>query len=253
MSGIDSLSASLAQIFSQTQSTGSSQSTESSSGVEGIGAFALTSAQSTASTQAVDAVSEIASSEQGSVDQLSDQIKAMLLEMQESTDTSATDGDFDAQQLFDDLDTDDDGTLTKDEFLAGKPDDVSDEMAENLWSMMAGSEAESISQDDYLTSMAPPPGATTTAATADEGTDSSSGGDSAATADTESYDPLDTNEDGIVSLAELMAAAPADETPSASSLPDTSSQTSSTGDDAAATIGNGATPFDNRLMAQLMA
>ncbi len=173
--------------------------------------------------------------------------------MQESTDTSATDGDFDAQQLFDDLDTDDDSTLTKDEFLAGKPDDVSDEMAENLWSMMAGSEAESISQDDYLTSMAPPPGVTTTTATADESTDSSSGGDSAATADTESYDPLDTNEDGIVSLAELMAAAPADETPSASSLPDTSSQTSSTGDDAAATIGNGATPFDNRLMAQLMA
>nr|WP_282101985.1 EF-hand domain-containing protein [Thalassospira xiamenensis] len=167
--------------------------------------------------------------------------------MQESTDTSATDGDFDAQQLFDDLDTDDDGTLTKDEFLAGKPDDVSDEMAENLWSMMAGSEAESISQDDYLTSMAPPPSATMTMATADESTGSSSGGDSAATSDTESYDPLDTNEDGIVSLAELMAAAPADETPSASS------QTSSKGDDATTTVGNGATPFDNRLMAQLMA
>ena len=86
MSGIDSLSASLAQIFSQSQSTGSSQSTESSSGVEGIGAFALTSTQGTASTQAVDAVSEIASSGQGSVDQLSDQIKAMLLEMQETVE-----------------------------------------------------------------------------------------------------------------------------------------------------------------------
>ncbi|RCK33716.1 hypothetical protein [Thalassospira xiamenensis] len=246
MSGINSLSASLAQIFSQTQSTGSSQSTESSSGVEGIGGFALASAQSTASTQAVDAVSEIAANGQGSVDQLSDQIKAMLLEMQESTDTSATDGGFDAQQLFDDLDTDDDGSLTKDEFLAGKPDDVSDEMAENLWSMMAGSDAESISEDDYLTSMAPPPGATTTTATADESTDSSSDGDSAATSDTESYDPLDTNEDGIVSLAEIMAASPANETASASS-------TSNDAATAATTTSNGPTPFDNRLMAQLMA
>jgi hypothetical protein len=243
MSGINSLSASLAQIFSQTQSTGSSQSTESSSGVEGIGAFAPTSTQGTASTQAVDAVSEIASSGQGSVDQLSDQIKAMLLEMQESTDKSATDGGFDAQQLFDDLDTDDDGSLTKDEFLAGKPDDVSDEMAENLWSMMAGSDAKSISQDDYLTSMAPPPGATTATATADESTGSSSDGDSAATSDTESYDPLDTNEDGIVSLAEIMAASPANETASVSS----------TSNDAATTTSNGPIPFDNRLMAQLMA
>ncbi|MBR9778373.1 MAG: hypothetical protein GYB52_03420 [Rhodospirillales bacterium] len=243
MSGINSLSASLAQIFSQTQSTGSSQSTESSSGVEGIGGFALASAQSTASTQAVDAVSEIAANGQGSVDQLSDQIKAMLLEMQESTYTSATDGGFDAQQLFDDLDTDDDGSLTKDEFLAGKPDDVSDEMAENLWSMMAGSDAESISQDDYLTSMAPPPGATTATATADESTGSSSDGDSAATSDTESYDPLDTNEDGIVSLAEIMAASPANGTASVSS----------TSNDAATTTSNGPTPFDNRLMAQLMA
>ncbi len=247
MSGIESLSASLAQIFGQTQSSGSSPSSQSTNDVSAIGGFALATAQdSSAATEAVDAVSEIAASGESGVDQLSDQIKTMLLEMQESTDASATDGGFDAQQLFDDLDTDGDGSLTKDEFLAGKPDDVSDEMAENLWSLMAGSDAESVSEDDYLTAMSPPAGATTstTSTETDSTSDSSSGGGAAASSDTESYDPLDTNEDGIVSLAELMAAAPPESTETASAEANTDSQTS--------TSGNGATPFDNRLMAQLM-
>ena len=226
MSGISSMSGSIAQILSQnSQSANSSTGSDGSSGIEAFGGFSLYALQGSGST-GTDSMSEMTSQSEAITDQLSDSIMSMLLELQETSTTTDGNSSFDAQRLFSDMDTDGDGTLTKDEFMASAPDGVSDEMSENLWNVMAGSDAQSISEDDYLASMTPPSGAVISS-------DDSSSEDTvmnsmlASMGSEGTYDPLDTNEDGVVSLSEIMAAAPQDATPSQSSLPDNSSESES--------------------------
>lgn len=168
-------------------------------------------------------MSDLTSQSEALTGQLSDSIMSMLLELQETSTTTDGNSSFDAQQLFSDMDTDGDGTLTKDEFMAAAPDDVSDEMSENLWSLMASSDAEAISEDDYLAAMTPP--AHTTASDEDNTANDMMAGMANALGEDGTFDPLDTNEDGVVSLSEIMAAAPQDASPSQSSLPDNSTST----------------------------
>lgn len=223
MSGINSMSGSIAQILGQnSQNANSSQGTDGSSGTEAFGNFSFFSLQASASNNA-DVMSDLTSQSEALTGQLSDSILSMLLELQENSTTTDGNSSFDAQQLFSDMDTDGDGTLTKDEFMAAAPDDVSDEMSENLWSLMAGSDAEAISEDDYLAAMTPP--AHTVASDEDKTADDMLEGMANALDEDGTFDPLDTNEDGIVSLSEIMAAAPQDASPSQSSLPDNSTST----------------------------
>ena len=228
MSGISGMSGSIAQILGQnSQAANSSKNSEGSSDIEAFGGFTLFDLQSSASSSS-NAMSEFTSQSEAVTGQLSDSIMSMLLELQETSTTTDGNSSFDAQRIFSDMDSDGDGTLTKDEFMAARPDDVSEDMSENLWNVMAGSDAESISEEDYLASMAPPSGSVTAN---DDDTetmaDSMINGMFAAMGEDSTFDPLDTNEDGTVSLSEIMAAAPQDPTPSQSSLPDNSSEAES--------------------------
>ncbi len=243
MSGINGMSGNITQLPGlNNQRATSSQGTENASGTDAVSSISPFSLQNTASNSAAE-MSDLTSQSEALTGQLSNSIMAMLLELQETS--AATDGSssFDAQQLFSDMDTDSDGTLTKTEFMEAAPDGVSDEMSENLWNMMAGSETESMSEDDYLAAMKPPGGMPPKGQGG--GTDGMTTTAGSATAEDGTFDPLDTNEDGVVSLSEIMAAAPEDATPSQSSLPDNSSATTNE-------IDPRSESFNSKLMAQVI-
>ncbi|OSQ38452.1 hypothetical protein TMES_11555 [Thalassospira mesophila] len=192
--------------------------------------------------------------------QLSDSLQGFMVSLQETTQSSQSNGAVEASQMFDKLDSNGDGALSKEEFLAGKPDDVSDDQAENLWEQISGGSSDAVSQDDFVTAMqsgagAPPAGG--------GGGGGGSGDDSE-----ESYDALDTNKDGVVSLQELMAASSGTESVSDDDLANLinsdsdGSTTSTTSTSASSNAGNlfastfGTTGsnvnFDNRVLAQMM-
>lgn len=118
-----------------------------------------------------------------------DELTAMLQKMQSDGGGSSTVSEDDAQALFSALDSDGDGALSQSEFDAGRP--------------QAGG------------GMPPPPpqGASATASTesSTSSTTASAGGaggaDGVSGSSTTVYDELDTNEDGVVSLAERLAGA----------------------------------------------
>jgi len=106
-------------------------------------------------------------------------------------------------ELFSMMDTDSNGSVSKEEFLAAKPDHVSEDQASALFDSIDTEGTGSITSEQFANSMPaggpghmagagapppPPPGG-------------GSGGDSE-----ETYDALDTNQDGKVSIDELMAA-----------------------------------------------
>lgn len=67
----------------------------------------------------------------------------------------------DPGELFSQLDTDGDGSISQAEFLAGRPDDVSEEQATQMWSRLDSSGVGSLSQEEFLSAMekqGPPPG-----------------------------------------------------------------------------------------------
>jgi len=101
----------------------------------------------------------------------------------------------DASELFAKLDTDDDGSITRDEFLAGRPDDVSEDQASTFFNKIAGENTDSIDQQSFVAAMQKPAGG---GGRGDQG-----GGQS-----DETFDALDTNEDGVVSLEEFLAGRP---------------------------------------------
>ncbi|XAH24924.1 XopAW family type III secretion system calcium-binding effector [Xylophilus sp. GW821-FHT01B05] len=104
------------------------------------------------------------------------EFQALQQKMSGQTDTSSTDSA--ASKLFAQLDTDGDGSLSQAEFDAGRPS------AQGGGQGMAGG-------------MPPPPPDSTSSTSA-----SSSGRSTSAT----TYDPRDTNKDGVVSAEELLAA-----------------------------------------------
>ena len=105
------------------------------------------------------------------------------------------------------MDTDSDGTVTKEEFLAAKPDDVTDEMASNLWDSFDTESAGSLSIDELQTAMesgrmqGPPPPPPTDVASTEETDETSDTTDSFISA-------MDTDGDGIITQEEFLAAKP---------------------------------------------
>jgi len=60
----------------------------------------------------------------------------------------------DPSAMFAELDSDEDGTLTEEEFLAGKPEDVSDAEAKSLWASIAGEDADGVTEAQFTEGMA---------------------------------------------------------------------------------------------------
>lgn len=149
--------------------------------------------------------------------QMSSLMQATMLQAQEASGTQASGGQGghhghhgpDATEMFSKLDTDGDGSVTKDEFLAGKPDNVSDEQAESLWSKISGDNGDSLTQEQFVSGMqsaeqsrhagrgGPPPGPPP-------------GGQDEEQDATAIFDKLDTNGDGKVSQTEFLAGKPDD-------------------------------------------
>ncbi|MFH1059128.1 MAG: EF-hand domain-containing protein [Pseudomonadota bacterium] len=67
----------------------------------------------------------------------------------------------DASELFSSLDTDGDGVISQAEFLAGRPEEMSEDQAAEMWSRLDSEGVGSLSQEEFVTAMesqGPPPG-----------------------------------------------------------------------------------------------
>ena len=108
-------------------------------------------------------------------------------------------GRGDGADLFSSLDADGDGILTLAEFVAGRPADMTEEEATQIFQQIAGEDADTITAEEFVAGMRPPP----------PGGAGGGGGDSED--ESVSYDPLDTNKDGVVSLQEYLAGQSSDD------------------------------------------
>lgn len=130
--------------------------------------------------------------------QMSSQMQATMLQAQEGRGQG-----HGADKMFSELDSNGDASLSKEEFLAGKPEEVSDAQAESLWTKIAGDEADSVSQQQFaegIKAAGPPPGGPPPGGGAPGG--------GASEDSTDAVSALDTNGDGIVSQAEYRAGHP---------------------------------------------
>ncbi|WP_096701867.1 EF-hand domain-containing protein [Magnetospirillum sp. 15-1] len=118
--------------------------------------------------------------------QMASSMQSVLLQSQEVDQNGNQGGGHggppDSEQMFKDLDTDSDGTVTRDEFVSGRPDDVSEDQAGAFYDKIAsaaGADSSSgLSQDQLasgLQAMGPPP--------PDSGSSSDSSSDSTSTDD----------------------------------------------------------------------
>jgi Ca2+-binding EF-hand superfamily protein len=133
--------------------------------------------------------------------------------MQFSSDTGDSSGygqQPSAADMYSSMDTDGDGSVSKVEFLAARPDDMSEDDATKVYDKIDTTGTGSITEEQFADSMknmaaqrqggmplAPPP------------QDSSSG---SSQSPDEVFDSLDTNKDGSVSEAEFLAGRPDDVT-----------------------------------------
>lgn len=103
-----------------------------------------------------------------------------------------------ADELFAKLDADGDGTVTSEEFIAGRPENVTEEQAANLWQMMS-SGADSMSQTDFVAAMTPPDHEAIAAASASGESAAATGAASSATAS------LSFSHDTTAALQQMLA------------------------------------------------
>ena len=123
-----------------------------------------------------------------------DELTAMLQQMQgqgASANSASSTSSDDAQALFSALDSDGDGALSQSEFDAGRPQ------------AGAGMPPPPPAQEASATASATASSSTTTTASASGAAAPAAAGGSSTTV----YDELDTNEDGVVSVAERLAGA----------------------------------------------
>ena len=127
----------------------------------------------------------------------SEAMSALMLMSQQNGSFGAFGGNS-AADLYAEMDTDGDGSVTAAEFVAARPDDVSEEDATALFKSIDTEDAGSITEEQFAAGMrpagGPPPGGMGGASGAEE--DESESG---------AFDALDTNKDGVVSADELLA------------------------------------------------
>ena len=63
----------------------------------------------------------------------------------------------DPAKSFAELDTDEDGTISREEFIAGRPDEISEEQASAMFDRLAGEGADSLTEEQLRAAMQPPP------------------------------------------------------------------------------------------------
>ncbi|ESQ79610.1 EF-hand domain-containing protein [Asticcacaulis sp. YBE204] len=132
-----------------------------------------------------------------------------------------------APQSFDELDTNEDGTVSLDEMMAASGTDESEDTSkvEELFSAMDSdgdgsvTESEKSSFDEQMRANGPPPGGPG----GPQGMGGMGGG-------AQSFDALDTNQDGTVSLDEMTAASGADESGDTSKIEELFTAMDSDGD-----------------------
>lgn len=132
--------------------------------------------------------------------QMATLMQSVLIQAQSDSSSTQQDGPPDSSEMFSSLDTDGDGSVTRSEFLAGKPDDISDEQAGAFFDKIAGKNGDSLTQAQFtegMKSMAPP----------SHGPQSASGGGSPPDS-SEMFSSLDADGDGSVSRAEFLAGRP---------------------------------------------
>jgi Ca2+-binding EF-hand superfamily protein len=92
--------------------------------------------------------------------QMGPPMQSTLLQAQEESGSDDDDDGHDPSALFAKLDTDGDGTISKDEFLAGKPKNVSDDQASAFFDKISNGNGDSLTQDQFVSGMenaGPPP------------------------------------------------------------------------------------------------
>ena len=105
----------------------------------------------------------------------------------EQTSSTATDDDLtlsattgqnqSLSELFGKIDTDGDGSVSQDEFISSRPEDISEDQAKQMWDELDTESSGSLSQDQFVSAMAkqgPPPGPPPGGIEASESTDSTS-------------------------------------------------------------------------------
>ncbi|GLU82293.1 hypothetical protein Rhsp01_34690 [Rhizobium sp. NBRC 114257] len=95
------------------------------------------------------------SSDPSATDVFSGNLASMLLQMQQNSQSSGSasadgsSGESPMDQLFASLDTDKDGKVSQDEFVAGRPKDMSESDAENLFNSLDTQNAGSLTKDQF--------------------------------------------------------------------------------------------------------
>lgn len=157
------------------------------------------------------------------------------------------------QNAFKKLDADGNGTLDQNEVEAGKPKTVTNDQATKIYNNMDSDKSGSVTLDEFikgtttgggvgLINQLPTDaidvllklqqGGSTTPAAPEQADDSQSGGNGGgggSSSGGQTFDPLDTNKDGIVSEEEFLAAHPEDAPQSASDTAASSGQNGQTG------------------------
>lgn len=120
-------------------------------------------------------------------------------------------------KLYQKLDSDSNGVLSQDEFVAGRPSDVTEEMAINLYSSIDSSGSGELSEEDFLNAFQPPDlisgsqaqaSASVISMLMDQPPPPPPFGDPGS--QEEVYSSMDTDQDGVVSREEFLAARPED-------------------------------------------
>ena len=114
-----------------------------------------------------------------------------------------------AAEMFSKMDTNGDGSVTRDEFVSGRPDDLSESNANSMFDQISGGNSDSFTEETLAASMqAPPPPPPPSDSSTTTASDSSSDSSSSTSNSSKIFDKLDTNKDGTVSLDEFLAGRP---------------------------------------------
>ncbi|QCI98237.1 XopAW family type III secretion system calcium-binding effector [Agrobacterium larrymoorei] len=116
----------------------------------------------------------------------------MNLSQGASTETASQDSGQSETDYFNSLDTDGSGSLSQTEFTSARPDDVTEDMANNLFTQLDADGDGTLSTEELAAKDAAPNGAPPPPPAEEE----------------DSISSLDTNGDGVVSQAEFLAARP---------------------------------------------